>query len=116
MPEWPFDYRGRMEDRLDGETLRTMTYGRIWMGYSIDGSPFVKQFSEDGTVAYRDPSHSLTGMASIEGDRLCQQYPAFLMGREYCSYLYRNPEGAPEEQNEYILVTVFHVAFFSIVE
>ncbi len=117
MPNWPFGYEGRAEDRLDRDAIKKVTFGRTLVGYSAaDGVPFVKQIGEDGTVAYRDPSHSLTGFASVEGDMLCQQYSAFLIGRKYCSNLYRNPDGTPEGKNEYVIVTIFRIAYFSVVK
>ena len=114
MPKWPFGYEGRAEDRLDRDAIKAVAFGRTWKGYGGDGVPFVKQISEDGTVAYRDPSHYLSGFASVEGGMICQKYSAFLMGRKHCSYLYRNPDGTPEERNEYIIVSVFRIAYFSV--
>ena len=114
MPEWPFGYEGRVEDRLDRNAIETITFDRIWTGHNVEGVPFVKQISEDGTLAYRDPTHSLTGFATVEGNMLCQQYPAFLTGRKYCSHVYQNPEGTAEEKNEYVIVNIFRVAYFSV--
>jgi len=114
MPEWPFGYEGRVEDRLDRNAIETITFDRIWTGHSVEGVPFVKQINEDGTLAYRDPTHSLTGFATVEGNMLCQQYPAFLTGRKYCSHVYQNPEGTAEEKNEYVIVNIFRVAYFSV--
>jgi tetratricopeptide (TPR) repeat protein len=114
MTKWPFGYEGRAEDRLDTDAIKTVTFGRTWKGYGGDGAPFVKQIGEDGTVAYRDPSHYLSGFASVEGGMICWQYSAFLMGRKYCSRLYRNPDGTPEERNEYVKVSVFRIAYFSV--
>ncbi len=114
LPKWPFGYEGRAEDRLDPEALKAVTFGRTWKGYSGGGVPFVMQTSEDGTVAYRDPSHYMSGFASIEGDMICRKYSAFLMGRKACGHMYRNPDGTPEERNEYIVVSVFRIAYFSV--
>ncbi|MCH6589703.1 MAG: tetratricopeptide repeat protein [Proteobacteria bacterium] len=114
MPKWPFGYEGRAEDRLDTDAIKAVAFGRTWKGYGGDGVPFVKQISEDGTVSYRDPSHYLSGFASVERGMICQKYAAFLMGRKYCSHLYRNPNGTPEERNEYIIVSVFRIAYFSV--
>jgi len=116
MPEWPFGYEGRKEDRLDPDAIKTVTFARTWVGHGTDGAPFMKQISEDGTIAYRDPSHSLTGVASVEGGMYCQQFPAILTGRKYCSHLYRNPEGTPEEKNEYVNVSIFRIVHFSLAE
>ena len=114
MPEWPFGFEGRADDRLDPDAIKAVTLGQTWKGYSGDGVPFVKQISEDGTVAYRDPSHYLSGFASVEEGMICQKYSAFFMGRKHCGYLYRNPGGTPEERNEYVIVSVFRIAYFSV--
>ncbi len=114
MPEWPFGYQGRPERRLGGQEIVALTFGRTWMGTGDIGGPFVQEISKNGTFAYRDSRTLLTGRLSPEGNKLCQQYEAVLMGRKHCGYVYRNPVGTPAAQNEYIYVSPYASYRFSV--
>ncbi len=113
LPAWPFGYDGRPEDRLDTAALRKLTLGRTWFGRGKDGTPFVQQTSPDNVVAFRNNVSLMTGTAWIEGGMLCVHFPATLVSRKSCSYVFRNPEGAPETGDEYVQVGVGNVLYFS---
>jgi adenylate cyclase len=112
MPEWPFGYEGRVKDRLDGNSIKTLTFGRTWIGHNLAGIKFIQEIGEDGKFAYRSVQSFITGVASVQGDMLCVKSED-LMGRERCGYLYRNPGGTFEEKNEYVYVGVTALMFFS---
>ena len=42
VPEWPFGYEGRVEDRLDGSALKTLAFGRTWVGHNHAGLQFIQ--------------------------------------------------------------------------
>jgi len=115
VPEWPFGYRGRTEDRLDGSSIEAITYGRTWIGHNAGNrGPFIQEFDKDGNVAFKGSSSLLTGRASVEDGMLCIRSPARNLGQKQCSYLFRNPEGTPEDQNEYVMVADTVILNFSI--
>jgi len=115
VPEWPLGFEVRPEDRLDGSAIEALTFGRTWIGHSvINGAPFLQEISQDGKLAYRDTSNFVTGTAWVDGDTLCQQNEAFLIGRKNCGYVYRNADGTPEEKNEYVYVNVYAINYFSV--
>jgi hypothetical protein len=45
---------------------------------------------------------------------LCNETEMLLMGRKFCGYLYQNPDGTPEERDEYVYVSPFDVTYFSV--
>ncbi len=114
MPEWPFGYKGRPEDRLDERAITALIFGRTWIGQDPDGGPFIQETSQDGSVAFRSPVSLLTGTAWVEGGMLCYQFSAVALSRKSCGYVFRNPVGTPDEQNEYVQVGVADVLYFSV--
>ncbi len=71
---------------------------------------------ESGDVVYRHFGREWEGKVSVEGDSLCYQIPALLLSPKFCGTVYRNPDGRPEERNEYVSVDVFDVHHFSLKE
>ena len=115
IPEWPFGHEAPLEDRLDQGAVEDLAFGRTWLGRTRGGDPFIQQFSDDGTFAYRDATGNLrTGAARVEGNMYCERTEIFLLGRPDCGYLYRNPEGRPEDGNEYVHLGVTTVRTFSV--
>jgi adenylate cyclase len=113
LPEWPFGYEGRAEDRLDGSALKTLTLGRTWIGQTSAGLQFMQEIGADGKVAFRSTQSLITGNASMQGDILCLKSAYVLVGRKRCGYVYRNPGGTLEENNEYVYVGPTILMFFS---
>jgi len=115
MPEWPLGYEAPAGDRLDPAAVEALTFGRTWVGKDITvGEPFVMEIGKDKRVAFRGADSLVTGIASVEDGMLCVDFPLLAGARKSCNYLYRNPEGTPEEQNEYIQVGTLKVLTFSI--
>jgi hypothetical protein len=114
LPEWPFDFRGRPEDRLDGAALQALALGKTWVGHQHAGEPFVMQVSANGDYVQRAPQGLIVGKATFEGDLMCMQTAALVLGREFCSPVYRNPDGSGERQNEYAFPDVSTIWYFSV--
>ncbi len=114
MPEWPYGFQGRPENRLSGKEITNLTLGQTWVGEDSLNRPFVQEITANGTLAYRDTSTISTGSVTVEGNKLCQQNGAFLMGRKYCGYVYRNPGGTPKAKDEYIYASAYAIYRFSI--
>lgn len=113
LPEWPMGYQGNPEHRLDGGKIAALTFGRTWNGQDGSGNDFVQEISANGTLAYRDSSTLHTSSISVDGNELCQRNDAFLMGRKFCGYVYRNPQGTPAAKDEYVYVSAYGVLRFS---
>ena len=113
VPEWPFGYEGHVEDRLDGSVIKTLAFGRTWVGHTGAGLQFIQEIGADGKVAFRSTQSLITGNASVQNDMLCLKSAHYLMGRKRCGYVYENPEGTLEENNAYVYVSPTSLMFFS---
>ncbi|MDJ0957387.1 MAG: adenylate/guanylate cyclase domain-containing protein [Arenicellales bacterium] len=115
VPEWPFGFQGREEDRLNGSAIAALIYDQTWVGHDIENrGPVVQEFDKNGNVVVKGMGSLLVGTATVEGEMLCFQIPARNLGRKQCSYLFRNPEGTPENQNEYVMATDTMILNFSV--
>ncbi len=113
LPDWPFGYETRPEDRLKHQEIKALALGRTWVGQDNFGSPFIQQINKDGKTAYRDPRYLLSGEAWVERDTICYHFPGSNVGRKSCHPIYRNPKGSPDARNEYIEVGRISINFFS---
>jgi adenylate cyclase len=117
LPEWPTGYDTTSWERLDGTAIKDLLFGRVWIGRNQNYyDVFVQRTKESGDVVYRQFGREWEGKVSVEGDSLCYQIPALLLSRKFCGTVYRNPDGSPEERNEYVSVDVFDVHHFSLKE
>ncbi len=116
MPEWPYGYPDRAEQRLDGAQVSALTFGHTWQGQHQSGEPFLLQIGEDGSTAYRSPSSLRTGMLSLRGNRLCDLSADFLLGRANCGYLYHDPSSIDGTAYEYVYVNAFSLMHFSVAD
>jgi tetratricopeptide (TPR) repeat protein len=113
-PDWPYGYQPRLEDRLDRDSLDALTFGRTWEGHDGADARFVQQFNQDGRVAFRSRASLLVGTARLNDDMLCVKFPAALLNREDCGYVYRTPEDTPEGATEFVRVALGDIYYFSV--
>ena len=116
LPEWPFGFEGRPEDRLDAAALENMVTGREWNGRFDQRELFFLAFLNDGSFALRTQSTYRAGTARVRNRSLCLTSPSTLLGRELCGPVYRNPEGTAAEKNEYVYVNGRSLFEFSIAQ
>ena len=123
LPQWPYDYDGRAENRLKGSEIQRLIHDRNWYGHRVGAEEFIRENTKDGRVKFRDPkahpgrsrsAYMLQGTVSIDGDMLCYRYEEFLLGRRYCGYVYRNPEGSHGEKNAYVDVNAIVIDYFTV--
>jgi adenylate cyclase len=114
LPEWPYGFEGRPEDRLDASAIKALALGQTWTGHTEEGRQFFQEIGADGTIVYRDPLMFIVGTASVQGDSLCLEYPTFLMGRRHCGFVYRNPGSTSESNSPYVYVNVDTVKYFAV--
>ena len=115
LPEWPFGYEGKPEDRLDAAALEEITTGHTWTGWDVSrNDSFVQEFGAGGTTVYGSPTTLMSGTTHVQSDMLCVRYEIISMGRVRCGYVYRNPEGTPAESNEFTFVEPGWILHFSV--
>jgi adenylate cyclase len=117
MPEWPTGYDTTSWERLDEAAITALLFGRVWFGRNQNYyGAFVQRTGTSGDVVYGIFGRQWEGKVSVKGDSLCYQIPALLLSRKFCGTVYRNPDGSPEQRNEYVSVDVFDVHHFSLKE
>jgi len=90
--------------RLTGEEIKSVFIGRKARG--IWGkSQWVINRPKDGDATYWWGSKIIgNGKSWVEGDVLCDQWRDRYGGLSYCGDIYRNPQGTPQEKNEYVII------------
>jgi adenylate cyclase len=116
LPEWCYSFSGRPEDRLDAAAIRTLAMNKTWTGHLQNGAPFLMQFSSNGDFALRAQTGMVVGKFTFEKDLFCTQSSAVMLGRKFCSPLYRYPGGSIEGRNEYVYPDSTTVRYFSIAQ
>jgi adenylate cyclase len=113
LPPWPSGFEGLAENRLDGNALKKLAHGRTWVGHTSRDLNFIQEIGEDWKFAFRSPETLMTGVASVQRDRLCLNSEFVLFSHERCGHVYRNPGGTLENKNAYVYVNPTNLLFFS---
>ncbi|MFA1625042.1 adenylate/guanylate cyclase domain-containing protein [Rhizobium mongolense] len=114
LPEWTYDFRGRPEDRLDAHSIRALAIHKTWIGHQHDGVRFFMELGPNGDFALRAHNSIIVGKFSLEDNFLCTRSSSTLLGRKFCSPVYRNPGGSAEKHDEYVLPDSANVWYFSV--
>ncbi|MFQ5953819.1 MAG: winged helix-turn-helix domain-containing protein [Kiloniellales bacterium] len=114
VPDWPYGYQPILADRLDRESLEALTFGHTWTGHDSTGARFVQEFNADGRVAFRGRTSLLIGTARLKDNMICVKFPAALLDREDCGYVYRTPRDASEGATEFVRVALGDIYYFSV--
>jgi TolB-like protein/Flp pilus assembly protein TadD len=105
------------ENKLKGEGIRTLLFGRTingWGTAAVKTVPWTIIFTKDGRVEYMRSEFYDTGKSWIEGDSVFYQYETRFEGRKISSEVYRNPDGTPENMNEYFFIHDNGISPFSV--
>ena len=74
-----------------------------------------QDFTKDGKITFKVGSDYIfdTGKSWIEGDMLCCKWEKQYDGVASCFTVFRNPEGAPDTNDEYLYITDFEICKLS---
>jgi tetratricopeptide (TPR) repeat protein len=93
------------ERRLKGEEIKSLFFGKKMVGHAGKRQWRIER-AQDGEAKFWYGSKFLgSGKSWVEGDDLCNQWEKVFGGVKYCMDAYRNPEGTPEQKNDYFLIT-----------
>jgi len=105
------------ENRLKGEEIRNLLFGRKRSGISLySGMQWWKECDEEGKCSYTVGSHLYRGIDSIEEDLLCIRYEKRWKGMKMCGSVFRNPEGTLEGKDEYLYHHDVGISPFSMID
>lgn len=113
LPEWSYDFRGRPEDRLDAHAIGVLATDKTWIGHQYDGVGFFMELGANGDFALRAHNNIIVGKFTLEDDFLCTRSSSVLLGRKFCSPVYRNPGGSAKKHDEYVFPDGGSVWYFS---
>ena len=110
-------YKLAAENILAEQELRSLFSGKKVTGFHIVSK---KQWwierSKDGKATIQDGDTADTGKSWIEDDMLCNQWDNLYERLTDCWVVYRNPEGTPENFDEFLGAPGYGVYPFSPVE
>ena len=110
-------YKISAENRLTGEKIRELFFGRKVTGFTLaSGQQWWVERSQDGKATVRDGDSTDSGKSWIEEDMLCDQWDNLYESLKDCWVVYRNPEGTPEKNDEYLGAPGYGIYPFSLVE
>jgi tetratricopeptide (TPR) repeat protein len=114
----PFgNYKISSEQKLTGDEIRELVFGRTVTGITRAGVQYWIDRSKDGKATWRvtpgDPDYDDSGTSWIEGDMLCNQWQVHVFARKHCMTVFRTPGGTPENKDEYLEISDFGPFSFS---
>ena len=96
-------YKISAENQLSTDELRELFFNRKVTGFNLaTGKQWWIDRNENGKATIRDGDNADTGKSWIEDDMLCDQWDNLYENLRDCWVVYRNPEGTPENNDEYI--------------
>ena len=110
-------YKISVENQLTGEEIKELFFGRKVTGFELtSGKQWWVERSKGGKATIRDGDDSDTGKSWVEADMLCDQWDNLYESLKDCWVVYRNPEGTPETNDEYIGAPGYGIYPFSTIE
>jgi class 3 adenylate cyclase/tetratricopeptide (TPR) repeat protein len=119
IPEWPFGFEGRPQDRITGQGLADLAIGHTWAGYianhASENTPFILQADKDNRVVYKGAHSLLSGITRLEEDRICLQFDGYLSNLWLCGAVYRTDAAASHDAGvDYVYVAPDGLHYFSV--
>ncbi len=106
------------QNRLRSDQIKALLANKIMIGadYGPAGSWEEFQVTRDQNAQIVDQdilTYFREGKTRVRNDLLCDPWYAF---GDYCVAIYRNPDGTPEQKDEYIFFTMDGIFTFSVFE
>ena len=110
-------YKISKENRLSSEEIKKLFFGRKVSGFTLTSEKkWQVERSKDGKATIRNGDDYDTGKSWIEEDMLCDQWDNLYEGLKDCWVVYRNPEGTPDNNDQYLGTPGYGIYPFSLVE
>jgi len=105
------------ENQLTGKEIKALFFGSTVTGFDWSGKQWWLERKENGNLISSGPGAIAgdTGKSRIEGDFICMQFQKRLWGVEYCSAVFRNPNGTHKGRDEYFNVSDYGFISYSLV-
>ena len=110
-------YKISADNRLTGKEIKELFFGRKVTGFTLaTGKQWQIERSGDGKATIRDGDDADSGKSWIEENMLCDQWDNLYESLRDCWVVYRNPEGTPENNDEYLGAPGYGIFPFSPAE
>ncbi len=110
-------YKISKENRLTEKEIRELFFGRKVSGSTFPtGKQWRIERNKEGKATIHDGDRSDTGKSWIQEDMLCDQWDNLYESLKDCWVVYRNPEGTPGKNDEYLGAPGYGIYPFSPVE
>ncbi len=97
--------------------IRKLFFGQKVTGVTLEtGKQWSIERSQEGTATIRDGNDADTGKSWIEENMLCNQWDHLYENLKDCWVVYRNPEGTPEKNDEFLGAPGYGIYPFSRIE
>jgi adenylate cyclase len=104
IPELPYDFQAADANRLGGDEIRAVLFGRTLTATDTKTyQRFLVDRAADGKLTLRGPFGSDVGTSRIVGDQVCERLRS-LGNRESCGYVFRTTTGSAERNADYLWV------------
>jgi len=106
------------ENRLTDQQIRALVFSQKIIGLEVgSGSGGYFERNIDGKANYRGLiTGSDSGKSWIENELLCDQWEKRFGGHKICYPVFRNPEGKPENRDEYLAIYDWGIFTFSVLD
>lgn len=117
VPDLPFNYNGSAENKLDGDEIRDLLFGRTYSGRDpYSGSDWHTTIESDGRATTEAPWYSGPQVRWIEDGLLCHRSEGSAPESRVCGFIFRNPKGTRQKRDEYHWVGGPGIYPFSLVD
>jgi TolB-like protein/class 3 adenylate cyclase len=116
VPEWPFDFKGVKEDRLNNDEIGALFLGRIINGELQTSGSFELTTDHDGHFSIQNEGQIFSGRMLIEDDARAVVFPDLMLGRKHLQPVYRDPENSQPGRPAYFWASHENVFRFSVAE
>ena len=102
---------------MKAKEIKKLFFGQKVTGFTLEtGKKWWVERSRDGKATILDGEDSDTGKSWIEEDMLCDQWDNLYESLKDCWVVYRNSEGTPENNDEYLGAPGYGIYRFSQIE
>ena len=104
-------------NRLTGKEITDLFFGKKVIGQTLAaGKRWWIQRSRDGEANIHEGDNGDSGKSWVKNDMLCDQWENFYEELKDCWVIYRNPDGSPENKDEYLGAPGYGIYPFSIIK
>ena len=109
-------YKIRNDRKLSQKEIKDLVFGHTVTGFDFwTGKQWWIERTKKGEATFRNVENSYTGKSWVENDMLCNQWQGLYKGMKDCMPVFGNPEPIDGKNEEYLLLPLYGIYPFSVV-